>query len=156
QEGFENARYVPIGFHEKLHTIPKLANEPIDILFYGVASPHRHTIYQDLKRWSNNVVFTKAFGAQRDTLIAQAKVVLNLHQYPGQTFETVRVHYLLNNAKFVLSEMSDDNPYGTAVTMAETDELATAAMRYAQDHQERERLRVAAYQQFKQMPMTEI
>ena len=43
-------------------------------------------------------------GAERDALIARARLVLNLHFYPTAIFELVRVSYLLANGKAVVAE----------------------------------------------------
>jgi O-methyltransferase/8-demethyl-8-(2,3-dimethoxy-alpha-L-rhamnosyl)tetracenomycin-C 4'-O-methyltransferase len=44
------------------------------------------------------------YGAERDALIARAKVVLNMHYYDSSIFEIVRVSYLLANRKAVVAE----------------------------------------------------
>jgi hypothetical protein len=155
QHDVTNVRHVPLGYHPGLHTIPRRTDEPLDILFYGIGNPDRFPIYQQLKQFGRNVRFVEnAWGRARDELIASAKVVLNLRMFPGQQLQQVRISHLLNNARFVLSETMPENIYD--VPMADREELVATAIRYAQDDAARELERQAAFERFKQMPMTEI
>ena len=49
------------------------------------------------------------FGAERDKYIARSKIVLNLHLYETKVFEIVRVHYLMNNSKVVVTQCDHDS-----------------------------------------------
>uniref|UniRef100_A0A7S2USD8 Uncharacterized protein n=1 Tax=Fibrocapsa japonica TaxID=94617 RepID=A0A7S2USD8_9STRA len=48
------------------------------------------------------------FGEERDMLIEQSKVVLNVHFYPQAALEVHRIEYLLAKGKCVVSERSSD------------------------------------------------
>ena len=154
--GFTNVKLVPIGYHESLATIPKLQEEPIDALFYGVPTPRREQLSADLVRRLGNVRFVAGFGPARDRLIAQSRIVLNVHQFEDQPFEAVRVSYLLNNARCVVSEEAGDNPYPGAIATAPYYELGELCQRLTGDAQERDRIARQGAQIFRAMPMTEI
>lgn len=104
-----NVKRVPIGFSSNLQRIPKPEQQDIDVLFYGVVNERRRKILQDLRTAGMNVVeLVGVFGEELDTYIARSKVVLNLHFYEEKIFEIVRVSYLLNNRKAVVSEVDPD------------------------------------------------
>jgi hypothetical protein len=81
--------------------------------------------------------------------------VLNLHQYETQLAEQVRVSYLLNNAKCVVSEKADWDPLGQwcAVTLYEG--LVDTCLTLVADNVQRERIIAAARQGYGQTSMTE-
>jgi len=107
--------YVPIGYMPEMSRISPAIEQDIDVLFYGGVTERRGKILEDLKNAGLKVeVLQNLFGLERDQYIARAKVVLNIH--PGQsmywgslknTFEIVRVSYLLANSKAVVSEYSE-------------------------------------------------
>lgn len=98
------------GYCPFLDQIPLSNLEDIDVLFYGGLNERRHKILRDLTAAKINAVFRNndLWGAKRDGLISRAKIVLNLHYYPTALFEIPRISYLLNNHKFVISEVSTD------------------------------------------------
>ena len=106
----ENRRlqHVPVGYAPSLSRIPKAPNQDIDVLFYGSLNERRNQIINRLK--TAGLAVTSVFGvygAQRDELIARAKLVLNVHFYASSIFEIVRVSYLLANSKAVVAECHD-------------------------------------------------
>jgi GT2 family glycosyltransferase/glycosyltransferase involved in cell wall biosynthesis len=100
--------HVPIGTMPALARISSAPQQDIDVLFYGSINARRATIIEALKI-KGLVVRTVfgVYGADRDALIARAKVVLNLHYYDTSIFEIVRVSYLWINRKAVVSECHD-------------------------------------------------
>ncbi len=84
------------------------------------------------------------YGAARDTLIARAKVVLNLHFYEASIFEIVRVSYLLANRKAVVAECHDgtevDPDMLDAVRPARYGQLVDACAELVHDEPERSAL----------------
>ena len=98
-------RHVPVGTVPELTRIAPAAEQDIDVLFYGSLNPRRARILDELKKSGLNVqaVFG-VYGAERDALIARAKVVLNLHYYDSNIFEMIRVSYLWSNRKAVVAE----------------------------------------------------
>lgn len=102
--GIADARHMPIGYAACLAAIPAI-EEDIDLLFYGMVTPHRQAILAELQAAGMGVVVLAGlYGAERDAWIARARVVLNLHAAPGGLFEAPRVCHLLANRKAVVSE----------------------------------------------------
>src|SRR5439155_882319 len=129
------------------HVIPRAAQD-IDVLFYGSLNERRAAVLRELARHANVRARFGIYGAERDQLIARAKVVLNLHFYEAQLMEQVRIAYLLNNGCFVLSEDAPDNPYGSAIATAPYGELAAACLRYLADPDERQRQATSSLEWF--------
>lgn len=106
-----NARlhHLPIGTCPEMTRIPPAPQQDIDVLFYGSVNDRRRELLRAVAASGLNLkaVFG-VYGAQRDALIARAKVVLNLHQHAAHVFEVVRVSYLLSNRKAVVTEISPE------------------------------------------------
>jgi len=119
--GLKRPRVVPIGYAPELTRIEAASDQPIDVLFYGSVNDRRRVILEGLDARLNLEVIFGVYGEERDRLIAQSKIVLNLHYYDAQVFEIVRVSYLLANRVCVVSEWSpklktDWLPPGVAFT----------------------------------------
>lgn len=116
-----------IGFAPNLQVIKQQEQKDIDVLFYGSINSHRDMILRELEETDLKVVrLFNCYGAERDSIIARSKIILNLHYYPEQIFEIVRVSYLLTNRCFVLSEYSPDVHLG--VPMCGADEIVDACI----------------------------
>ncbi|HEY8751110.1 MAG TPA: tetratricopeptide repeat protein [Tepidisphaeraceae bacterium] len=151
--GIRTAKHVPLGFHPKLGTIPQRPAD-IDVLHYGIMSERRERILNDLSRRCRLHVATKLFGAQRDELIARSKIVLNIHRFEAPIFEQVRVSYLLNNGRCVVTEDSPYNPYrGMAIT-SNFDHVVDRCLSLLLNDAERQSLAEYGARQFASMPMT--
>jgi hypothetical protein len=114
------ARYLPVGWHPSLKRIPRLPSVQ-QVLFYGALSPRRKEILSQVGQagLTTLALSSVVFGSKRDSHIAQSRLNLNLHYYEANVFESVRVAYLLNNQRLVLSEASDSYPYtGVDLPMA--------------------------------------
>jgi hypothetical protein len=98
-------RHVPLGYVPELTQVGAAPAQDIDVLFYGSINERRKRVLDELQALGLAVhaVFG-VYGAERDALIARSKLVLNVHFYPAQIFEVVRVSYLLANHKAVVSE----------------------------------------------------
>ncbi len=107
--GIPSPKLFRFGYHQKLNRIPKNTPKDIDILFYGSMNGPREKILNELAKRGLKVIhlFGK-FGAERDSFIARSKVVLNLHQQNIKDFEIIRVHYLMNNQKAIISQFDFD------------------------------------------------
>ncbi len=102
-------RHVPIGYAPALTRIRPAAVQDLDVLFYGSVNERRAKVLNDLQAAGLQVhAAFGVYGAQRDALIARAKVVLNLHFYDTSIFELVRVSYLLANGVPVVAECHGD------------------------------------------------
>lgn len=101
-----NIIWVPIGFSPELTRIES-SGEDIDVLFYGSLNPRRNAILEALRARGLNVVHAfGVYGAERDNLVARAKIVLNVHFYESGILEWGRVFYSLANRKVMVSEDS--------------------------------------------------
>ena len=99
------AVHVPVGWAPILTRIPRDMPQDIDVLFYGVPGQRRLAVYSQLCQTGVSCVFACGlYGASRDSLIARAKLVLNLDLNDARrVFEIVRVSYLLANGKAVVA-----------------------------------------------------
>ncbi len=109
EECREEPRLVEVGFAADLRRIVPAPVQDIDVLFYGSLNERRLQLLREIEASGLRLhVAFGVYGQQRDALIGRAKVVLNLHAYDTEIFETVRVSYLLANAKAVVSEQAPD------------------------------------------------
>jgi hypothetical protein len=104
-------RLLPISFSPNLQRIQRLADEDIDILFYGIPTPNRLAVFDQLCQSNLRCVYACGlYGPARDSLIARSRIVLNLNAYEfSRVFEIVRVSYLLANEKAVVSDIYPDS-----------------------------------------------
>lgn len=143
--------HVPIGFVPELARIPAAPEQDIDVLFYGSLNPRRAAVLKALEEAGLRVVAVfDRYGAERDALIARAKLVLNLHFYETRIFEIVRVFYLMANAKAVVSEcdpgteIADDLRAGLA--LVPYDGIVEACLRLVRNEPARRRLEAAGFE----------
>lgn len=97
-----------IGFSPELIRVDHNVHKDIDVLFYGTLNDRRQSIIDLLINHGLNVL-TISNGIilkDLDKFIARSKIVLNIHYYPTEIFEIVRVGYLLNNGVAVVSEIN--------------------------------------------------
>jgi hypothetical protein len=107
-------RHVPISYAPILTRIEPAEQQDIDVLIYGSVGERRLAAFAVLSKLVNiglSTVFACGlFGADRDSLIARSKIVLNVnHLVSGKIFEIVRVSYLMANAKAIVADFSPDS-----------------------------------------------
>lgn len=105
EHGFERVVMCPVGYMPSMTKIDPVANEDIDVLFYGSENARRREVFAGLAK--AGIKFHHLYGVygkERDEYIARSKIVLNLHYYEGGVFEIFRVSHLLANTKCVVSE----------------------------------------------------
>jgi hypothetical protein len=142
------AEHLPVGWMPQLKRIPERGRD-LDVLFYGVVNQRRADVLDALvARGLRLHVLTDVYGRERDAWIARSRVVLNLHHYPANLFEVVRVSYLLGNGVCVLSERGDDaeleQPYQGAVAFADYADLPDACLALVRDPTRQAQLRQSA------------
>ena len=152
--GLGSLRHLPLGFHEELCTIPD-AEPEIDVLFYGSINDRRRAVLEALAPHCRLHALFGVYGQKRDDHIARSRIVLNLHYYDRQILEQVRISYLLNNRRFVLSEAAPDNPYGDALATAPHGEVVATCLHYLAHPEERRRLAAEGYECLRRRPMAE-
>ncbi|MGF1578542.1 MAG: hypothetical protein ACFCD0_04180 [Gemmataceae bacterium] len=145
QWGCREAHYVPVGYVSSLERVAQGVDKDIDILFYGASSPRREQVLTTLCSLGVRVsVLFGVYGAARDRAIARAKIVLNIHQFETPHLEELRLAYLLNNRSFVISEVSDRDPYDGGVVFCEYNELVDCCISFLHPEAATERDRIAA------------
>ncbi len=153
--GLPPVKLLPLGYHEALATIVPQAQEDIDVLFYGLLNDRRMSILNKLSVQCTARGLQYVYGVQRDAWIARSKVVINIHYYPAMVAEQVRVSYLLNNRRCVVSESSHYDPLAECCVTIPYEGLVDACLKLVRDPAERERVTTAGAQRFAQLPMTE-
>lgn len=110
-KGVPHARVMEIGYSSRLTQIRHAEVKDIDVLFYGSMNERRLEILRALQQSGLRVAHLfNVYGAERDAVIARAKVVINIHHYASGVFEIVRVSYLLANRVCVLTEGNMEDP----------------------------------------------
>ena len=158
--GIQNVRHLPVGYVPQLTRIPKQNHQDIDVLFYGSINDRRQQILSVLESEGVKVhVAFKVYGADRDALIARAKIVLNLHFYPAKVFEVVRVFYLLANQCFVISERGgnpiEEAEFSDGVVFVNYEDLVATCVDYLSRPQDRDRIAAAGFDLMVQRPETD-
>ncbi len=147
------AEHLPIGYHPALERIQMAENRDIDVLFFGSRNERRNAI---LERVHAAGIPVKAlfgvYGKDRDAFIARSNIILNIHFYSANIFESVRISYLLNNRSFVVSEESSVYPYeGISLPLVPYSDLTDTCIRFLDQPEEIERIRNRTYDEFKSL-----
>jgi len=154
-----NSKLLIPGYDKNLENIINAKNKDIDVLFYGGLDGRRLQILQELESRGVKVkILSDTYGQERDQYIARSKIVINIHCFGMEIFESARIHYLLNNKVFVLTEQSSDNPY-TKVDMVcvSYEHLVDECVRRLADWENSQKLAELNHEQFKKYyPMTEL
>jgi len=159
--GIGGTRLFKFGHHPKLNRISNSEAKDIDILFYGCHSEARKSLLDSMVSRGMQVTRLQGvFGAERDKYIARSKIVLNLHLYETKVFEIVRVHYLMNNGKAILSQCDSnsrvDPKYSNGLTLAPYDDLISTAQKILDSEHERHQLEEKSLRQIMTLDAVEI
>lgn len=154
-------RQLRLGYHARLARIPRGQHRDIDVLFYGVVGERRQRVLDAVAAAGMDLrVVTGTYGAARDALIARARVVLNLHHYESRIFETVRVFYLLTNARAVVGEVGPDTEIDdvcrAGIRGVPFDGLADACAELVADAVQRTALEARALDSIRRFPQHEL
>lgn len=104
-----NLTHIKFGYTKEMSCLSQEINKDIDILFYGSINDRRLKIINELLDNKINIYATNfLYCSARDSLIARAKLILNLHYYTPATLEVARLGYLWANKKAVVSERRKD------------------------------------------------
>lgn len=145
-----DAHYCGVGYAPELEKIPK-TEEIHDVVFYGSMNERRAVILEKLIDAGINLYIIPfgTYGAERDAILARAKVVLNIHYYDDAPFEIVRCSYLCANKIFFLSE---SGPGFTEWTHTSSKETLAQAIEYylSLSPEKRGEATAFSYEQFKQ------
>lgn len=148
--GVSHAALLPVGYSRSLTRIQHRAVKDIDVLFYGSMNERRHRILNALGERGLNVIHLfDVYGEERDTAIARAKIVLNMHYYETAIFEVVRVSFLLANGVCVVTEGRTDDvdlaPFADGLAIASEAELVERCVALAADERQRESLAMRGF-----------
>jgi hypothetical protein len=102
-----DAFYMPYGYHKSLERI-KPAKKDIDVLLIGSVNPRRKHLLRSMNAKFNFVWAQNVYEANRDNLVARAKVHLNVHFCDDHPLEVVRLNYLMANHCNIVSERGND------------------------------------------------
>lgn len=106
-KGAVNTKYLRIGYHPELHRIENIPEKSIDVVMYGTFNEKRTALGTELlKRGYKVEMLHKVFSTWRDSFISRSKIILNAHYFKSQIFEAVRITYLMNNGKAVVTEVN--------------------------------------------------
>lgn len=159
--GVKKVSKFTIGYTKALETCAavKPADPAIDVVFFGALNNRRTKIRDQLTQRGMSVVFANnVFGDTRDRMIANSKVVLNIHYYESKVLEVVRISHLLSNSKCVVSEPSCesevDTVWGSGVVFADYSKLADTVEKYVRNSQLRKKQEQAAYQFITNYPLS--
>ena len=157
QMGITRVAHVPAGFHSALEVLAHDQPKDIEVLFYGALTPRREHIIRALRdRGVSAEALFGMYGDARNSIIARAKILLNLHAVEIDTLEEIRLSYLLANRCFVISELSDHNPYGDGVVFRPYDQLVETCVHYLQAGDEvRQEIANCGYQAIRKLDYTE-
>ena len=97
---------MPLGYVPELDRLQK--TKPVyDLLFYGGRNRRRNELLNEIRDTGVNLHYLHGvYGQERDHFIERSNAVLNLHLYPSEIFELVRVNYLMHNKVCVLTEIN--------------------------------------------------
>jgi len=134
----DGLQYVPPGWVPALARIPMARTQDIGILYIGPVDRARWRLLADLEAQGHAVRHVaEVSGTKRDSLVARARLVLDLAPMEDQPPEPTRLVYLLANRKAVLAEtnteLEDDAILRTGVRLASFDELTRACQRLGND-----------------------
>ena len=148
-----------IGYQKELNRIKSLQNKDIDVLFYGSINPRRKYIIDKLIE--NKIKVKTLFGVyekERDKLIANSKIVLNMHMYDSKIFEIIRVFYLLTNGVTVVSEVGSDtksnNKYLDSICSCEYEQICERIIHLLKNHKERKEIGMKGLDTIKKFPQS--
>jgi hypothetical protein len=159
--GHSRRQVVPIGYIPALTRIPRVPEQDIDVLFYGSINERRRHVLMQLAAAGLRIhhVFG-AYGAERDRLIARAKIVLNIHAHPSKILEVVRISYLLANRKAVVTELDAeteaDADFRDAVAGIPYDQITAECQRLVADQGARRDLENHGHEQFRKRDLVSI
>ncbi len=142
-----------LGYAPSLTRIAPAEHRDIDIAFVGSMNDRRRSILKALHQ-RGKVVFAafNLYGAERDTIYARAKIVINIHYFESKVFEIVRCSYLLANRMCVVSETGSEGEveaiYKNAVAFAPYQDLVDTCVRLLDDAEARQSIAQAGFDAF--------
>ena len=160
--GVENIKVVPIGYVPEISYVDREPPEKrdIDILAYMSPGPRRLKIMDQFKN-NPNINFVNlqsTYGEERDSYMARAKLIINIHNYDNKIFEMVRISHALQQGIPILAERAPDTDFPDymedTVNLSTYNRFADTTYKLLKKPEELEASAVRALEKFKQSPMT--
>jgi hypothetical protein len=99
-------RYVQPGYVPESSTVDLATPTDIDVLFFGKVNSRRMVILDGIMRAGIRLhVADGVYLADRDALVARAKIVLNVHAADDSALEMARIGYALANRRALVTEV---------------------------------------------------
>lgn len=143
-------RHVPVGYHPSFERFKRADVLDIDVVFTGCLNERRIAVLQALadRGLSVTAIPPGVYGAERDAVLARAKLALSMLYYSDGVFPALRVAHLVANRVPVLSERCVDGwDYIPSVAIDMVEWCARNAITEGPAMAEH------AYQRFRQTPM---
>jgi Glycosyl transferase family 2 len=154
-----SADYVPLRYSPALKLSKTSKSASIDILFLGSENKRRAELFESIKTLLPHAkvrVESKLWRAERDKVVANSKIVLNLHYYDSSVLETARLTYLLSKGSFIISEPSSDEEldreYADKVQFVPISLIPQACKYWLERVEERQKFATDARGRFEAMP----
>jgi hypothetical protein len=130
--GHDRASVIPFLYCSELARAGRSRVPGDALVFYGVLTPYRLRVLEELRERGVAIEVVSAFGDLRDAWMFRARAVLNLHKSEDRSmFEPIRCFYPLINGVPVVSEGTTDpaaDPFrDSMVFVDQLDHIATAA-----------------------------
>jgi hypothetical protein len=143
-----DARWLRLGWSPGVPRIPVVAQQDIDVLFFGSLSPRRVALLETMRATGLTVaIVNRVYGEALHAQIARAKVIVHINFFETRTFEMVRLSYLLPGGKAVVVECAEgcgEPDLCDALVAVPYEELSDACRRLVADHDRRKALEDSA------------
>lgn len=146
------AKHVPLGWHLSMERFKPRPVQDIDVIFTGCMNERRSKVLDSIRARRLHVVHVDSgtvYGADRDALLARAKIALNIRFYEDGMFPLLRSAHLIANHVPVLSE-DCSGVVGFSVPL---EQIADHAQRLVCRVDERTRIANECYRGFRASPM---
>lgn len=150
------AFHVPPSWHQRAKTITSLEEKESDVLFCGAKNLRRDYITKAIGVLCRVKVLADTYGAERDDAMAKTHLVLNVHYYPSQTLELLRISHALSNEIPVVSEISETNPYGDGIAMVSYRKLPAVVLALLSDKEKRTELARRGHETIQESLMVDV
>jgi hypothetical protein len=161
-QGALSVKFFEFGYCKSLerYSSKEISERTVDVVFYGHLNSHRILILNQIRELGLQVeVIQEMYGIERDRIILNSKVVLNLHS-EGSNFEIVRVFHPLNNRMLVVSERNPEtsifHKYSDYIVPFSKDEIAMKTYELLSNPEEMRALAHLKYEEYKKSSSTEV
>lgn len=157
EAGIHNVKHLKIGYQKELTRLKPVSQPTIDVLFYGTLNERREHVIEEMRSAGLKIKHLyDVYGAERDQWMEKTRIILNMHYFPTQVFESIRVFYPISNGIPVLSEVNPDqiekNVLTEAVCGVPYEKLATKAIELCRSPDALEQLSISAFKTIQSAP----